>query len=475
MRARRQLGRLGMGLLGVAMAACASPSSSHPATTTTSRSPRASSTTGSVVPASASSWTTAGGGPLRQADDTVDGALTHVPTRRWASPTLDGPVYGQPLVDGGVVYVATENDTVYALDATDGSVEWQRHLATPVPAGALPCGDITPTVGVTSTMVLDPSLGRLFVSAAVEAGGVTHHLYAIDTSTHQVVFDRDLDQPGWVAAAQLQRTGLALDDGSVLVGFGGNDGDCAQYHGWVVSVPESGVGAGHAYQVPTSREGAVWAPTGIAVDGSGDAFISTGNGAATPGQPFDRGDAVVELSPQLTEEQYFAPTDWAQDNAADLDLGSTAPVLLGDGRLATVGKQAVMYLVSAGHLGGIGGQLGSIEVCEAFAGLAYDPPDLYVPCASDERMEAVRVGSGGTMNVAWTWQAPGEIGAPTAAMGSLWVVALRPAELVELDPTTGAEQAVLPLDVGTPEHFAGVSAAEGMLVVAGSKAVEAFG
>ena len=60
----------------------------------------------------------------------------------WTVP-VDGPVYAQPLITGSEVIIATENDTVYALDESTGAVRWSRHLASPVPSG-LPCGDVDP-------------------------------------------------------------------------------------------------------------------------------------------------------------------------------------------------------------------------------------------------------------------------------------------------------------------------------------------
>ena len=78
----------------------------------------------------------------------------------WTSPVLDGQLYGEPLVSDGRVIVATENDTVYALSSTTGSVEWSTHLGTPVPSGSLPCGDISPTVGITGTPVIDADARR---------------------------------------------------------------------------------------------------------------------------------------------------------------------------------------------------------------------------------------------------------------------------------------------------------------------------
>ena len=72
---------------------------------------------------------------------------------------------------GRRIYVATENDTVYALSASTGKVVWSRHLATPVPASSLPCGDITPSVGITGTPVIDPARAEIFVVADELAHG----------------------------------------------------------------------------------------------------------------------------------------------------------------------------------------------------------------------------------------------------------------------------------------------------------------
>ena len=67
-------------------------------------------------------------------------SVTKVKTtaRAWTSPTLDGELYGEPLVSNGRVYVATEDDTVYSLSAATGKVVWSTHVATPVPVLAAP-------------------------------------------------------------------------------------------------------------------------------------------------------------------------------------------------------------------------------------------------------------------------------------------------------------------------------------------------
>jgi outer membrane protein assembly factor BamB len=394
----------------------------------------------------------------------------------WTSPTLDGPVYGEPLVFGGEVFVATENDTVYGVSATDGTVLWSDHVGTPANAGDLPCGDISPTVGITSTMVIDPGTGTLYASAESEAdGSVSHTLIAIDISSHRVSWTHPLDQPGWTGKAQLQRAALALANGRVLVGFGGNFGDCGTYNGWVIGIPESGTGPVLTYRVPTQREGAIWAPAGITVDATGNAYLATGNGSAGPGQTFDHGNAVIELSAQLSELQYFAPANWASDNATDSDLGSTAPILLGNGQLFQVGKDATGYLLQANALGGIGGQVASLPLCNSRGGGAYLAPAVYVICTDRGSIIQVTVGPGNALQRGWTWASPtGEASSPTIAGGLLWTIDPRAATLYGVDLSTGATRFSLALAVGTPAHFAAPSAAAGLIVVAGSRAVEAF-
>jgi hypothetical protein len=274
----------------------------------------------------------------------------------------------------------------------------------------------------------------------------------------------------------LQRAALALSDGHVLIGFGGNYGDCGTYGGWVVGVPETGTGTSLAYRVPTANEGAVWAPSGVSVDASGDVYVTSGNGSAHSGEPFDHGNSVIELSPQLVERQYFAPTSWARDNDDDADLGSTAPVLLGSGRVFQVGKAGTAYLLDATALRGVGGQLASIAVCNSRGGTAYLAPDAYVVCPDDGTIAQVRVGSGSSLARGWTWSSPsGGAGSPTIAGGVVWSVDPGASVLYGIDLATGSTRFTLPLSTGTPTHFAAPAASGGTVVVAGSRAVEAFG
>src|SRR6185295_15987076 len=81
--------------------------------------------------------------------------------------TIAGHVYAQPLyLDDGpggraAVFVVTESDNVYALDAVAGTVIWQRQVGTPMPLSKLPCGNIDP-LGITGTPVIDLPSRQLF-------------------------------------------------------------------------------------------------------------------------------------------------------------------------------------------------------------------------------------------------------------------------------------------------------------------------
>ncbi len=257
------------------------------------------------------SWTVYHGDALSTG---VSTSLSSVDLSRpaWTSPNLSGQIYGEPLVYGTDVYVATENDMVYALSAKTGRVVWRRHLASAVPASKLPCGDIGPIVGITGTPVIDPTRSEIFVVAdELVNGGPEHYLVGLSTTNGKVELRVRVDPPGSTPAALLQRTGLNLDNGSVVFAMGGNYGDCASYRGRVISVGEKG-SPRRIFTVdnrPGDSQGAIWmggaAPV---VDAQGNVWVSTGNGSVnSPGQPYDDSDGVLELSSTLRLEQYFAP------------------------------------------------------------------------------------------------------------------------------------------------------------------------
>jgi outer membrane protein assembly factor BamB len=399
-----------------------------------------------------------------------------VKARAWTSPTLDGQVYGEPLVLDGRVFVASESDTVYALSAATGRVVWSAHLGTPVPSSALPCGDISPTVGITGTPVVDAARSEVFVVAdELVNQHPAHELVGLDVATGKVELSQDVDPPGPTPAALLQRTGLALDAGRVVFGFGGNFGDCSSYHGWVVSVPETG-GAAERYAVDSGAgqsQGAIWmggaAPV---VDPSGNIWVEAGNGSVTsPGASYDDSDSVLELSPALSLLQYFAPSSWASENARDLDL-STAPALLDDGEVVAAGKDKAAYLLDGAHLGGIGGEQSSLtSVCgqDIDGGAAIAGTTVYLPCLNGP--VAVQVSSS-PAGLRLLWRAAAGGGPPIVAAGLVWSIGQN-GTLYAMSAATGAvvEQA----DIGTPaNHFPTPAVGDGVLLAPSARDIVAF-
>ncbi len=376
------------------------------------------------------------------------------PVVAWTT-TLDGAVYGQPIVVGGQVIAATEGDSVYALDPADGRILWVRNVGTPVSRSGLPCGNIDP-LGITSTAAFDPASESVFVVA--EVTGPRHVLVALNPATGVVRWTRQVDLDGDDPIPHQQRAALAVANGYVYIGFGGLAGDCGQYTGKVVGVPVSGHGATIAYRVPVQREGAVWSTGGPVVDAAGNLFVSTGNGSSTT--TYDGSDSVVKLSPGLALLSRFAPDSWAADNAQDADLGSLSPVLVPGGWVFIAGKSGTGYVLRQDDLGGIGGQVSAADVCRAFGGSAQDGATIYLPCTDGIR--SVLVGSDGTFRVGWH-TATGADGPPVVGRGAVWSVAISSGTLFALDASTGGELARVAL--GAVPHFASPTLWGGLVLV----------
>jgi polyvinyl alcohol dehydrogenase (cytochrome) len=362
---------------------------------------------------------------------------------------LDGAVYGQPLVVGGLVIAATEGDTVYGLDRATGQVRWHVHLGTPVPLSALPCGNIDP-LGITGTTVYDPATRMVY--AVAEVTGFRHVLAGITVPGGKLAFTRDVPTPDGNPRYDQQRAALALDRGRVYVAFGGLDGDCGPYQGSVNGIPASGQGPIVSYKVPTAREAGMWAAGGPVVGPDGTVYVSAGNGAATA-PPFDGSDSVTALTPALRRTGIFAPTTWAADNASDADLGSTAPGLLRSGLMLADGKSGTGYLLNAHHLTGVGSQVTQAPVCTAFGGMATRGTIVYVPCIGGG-MAAVNT-AGSKIKVLWRGPAAAQ-GSPVLGGGAVWVPDWNAGVLYELDPGTGHVRHKIRLGSALP-HFASPS------------------
>ena len=376
-----------------------------------------------VAPAAAAvlpAWTVYHGDPSGSGVDT-SGVTFSPPATAWSSPTLDGQVYGEPLEWTGRVFVATENDTVYSLAADSGAVLWSTHLGPPVPSGDLPCGDISPAVGITGTPVVDPARAEIFVVAdELVDGAPTHLLVGLDTYTGAVLVDRPVDPPGADTSAILQRTGLALDDGSVVFGFGGNDGDCSTYHGWVMAAPESG-GAVGDYQIePGGSQGAVWmggaAPE---VDSSGNIWVATATDRGLRARPTGATrcwSSRLRSSWSSTSRRRAGATTTAMTWTSDRLRRRCSPTA----RSSRWASPIPRTCSTNPNLGGVGGQLIQANVCgsDADGGDAVDGTVVYVPCLNG--VEAIQTGSA-PPGLAERWQ-PGTPGPPIVAGGLVWSI-----------------------------------------------------
>ena len=299
------------------------------------------------------------------------------------NPRFSGHVYAQPLywqpsgAAAAELIVATESNTVHAVDARSGAVRWTRALGRPVALSSQPCGNIDP-LGITGTPVIDPASQAVYLDAMVAQSSEPRHLiFALSLKDGAIV-------PGWpvdVGAAlaargqhfnapdQNQRGALTILGGRVFVPFGGHFGDCGDYRGWVVGVSLANPRDVVSW-VTRARGGGIWAPGGIASDGR-SLFFATGNtfGASE----WSDGEAVFRLSPDLARNDrprdFFAPSDWRALDGRDADLGGVSPLPLRvpasggvQALVLALGKDRRAYLLDAGNLGGIGGALASQTV-----------------------------------------------------------------------------------------------------------------
>ena len=389
-------------------------------------------------------------------------------------------MYAEPLSYDGSVFAATENDTVYSISAATGAVQWSDHLGTPVDSSVPPytCdgGDhptLYPTIGITSTPVIDPSTGTIYVVALVSGTG--YHLFALDTGSGQVRWTTPVGAPGLNSTDQEQRGALAMANGMVYIPFGGFSLVCTGIpHGWVLAYSLANNGTHYSYEVPSTGEADVWEPEGISVDSAGYLYIVTGDSTATTAQPFDYGVSVIKLSPKLAVVGYFSPSDYLTLDQNDMDLSTTGATLLPNNLVFSIGKEGVGYLLNSSDLGGVGGQLASLQVCPtggAWGATAYFAGVVYVPCS--DGLDAVAVNGGSHPGLTSLWNVTGFFaGPPIIAAGAVWTFDIFNGTLFALNPQTGAVIAkVSDLPENSLAHFATPSVGYGLILFAGNDTV----
>lgn len=334
-----------------------------------------------ALPAAAQSVLSYHNGPSRDGRYVVPGltlaaAATMSPDTGFSA-TISGNVHAQPLYwqpTGGQaeLIVATENNTVYALNPVTGAVIWQQALPPSAPLSALGCGDINPE-GILGTPVIAPGTATIFLNAVTYSNGtVKDMVYALSLGNGAVL-------PGWpidVQAAlsaqgvsfspkyQGERGGALLFEKNVYIVYGGRDGDCGSYNGTVIQVDPASHSLVANWQTRAVR-GGIWAQAGIASDLK-SMFVTTGNTSPTNGVYGD-GESVIRLKPGLAHStspaDYYAPQNWLSLDDADLDLGGSmaVPLIIDTpkgrklSRMLALGKDGNAYLLDRANLGGIGG------------------------------------------------------------------------------------------------------------------------
>ncbi|HEY7134735.1 MAG TPA: PQQ-binding-like beta-propeller repeat protein [Acidimicrobiia bacterium] len=418
-----------------------------------------------LIATGCSQWTTYHHDSGRSGND-PSAASTIVPVaHKWTSPFLDGFVFAQPLVYHNKVYVATEHDTVYALDLSTGEVVWSRHLAEPMRATSVVCPLNIDPLGITGTPVIDTASNTIFAVTAELGPPVAHRLYGLDLDTGATRVDVSADPPGTDPTMDNQRPALALGSGRVYWGYGGED--CGQYHGKVVSMTTDGTDP-IVYVVPTTNRGSIWSPSGPAIDSDGNVWVTTGDGTETTN--FDHSTSVIKLSPTLQELGFFAPSNWASLNSSGLELGSTGPMMLPGGLVFQVGKSGTAYVINQAAPGGIGGQVTSLSLgCGAYGGNAFAGGMIFVPCTTGTR--GVALDDGPTLRV--VWRGPGDAnGSPTFGGNAVWVIGVDSGTLYALNPTTGA--VLQSIAAGHSRHFTSPTINGDTVIVATDHMVQAY-
>jgi outer membrane protein assembly factor BamB len=289
--------------------------------------------------------------------------------------TISGNVYAQPLyIDNGpnarpTIIVATESNNVYALDAVDGSVIWERNMGDPVLEDDLTChGNIDP-FGITGTPVIDLASRALFFNTMITPdGGNTkkHLIFSLNVDTGEI-------NPGWpvdvgevavyndttfTPSIQAQRPALGIVDNILYVPYGSFLDHC-DYHGWLVGVPINKPGGVMAWATDAIG-GAIWGVGGVASDGK-NPFVTTGNTFNPP--KWGGGEAVIRFQPgpifSGSPTDYWVPINWSDLDGFDWDLGGSGPLLVDvpgatpSSLVVALGKNGNAYLLDRENLGGI--------------------------------------------------------------------------------------------------------------------------
>ena len=308
--------------------------------------------------------------------------------------TIVGNVLAQPLyIEGGpsgpMIIMVTGSNNVYALDAVNGTIIWQRNVGAPVPANDIYCTEVG-SAGITATPVVDLASRALFLDAMVTPdGGATlkHYIVSLNVDTGAI-------NPGWpvdveltaqyngttfVAANQSQSGALGIVGNILYVGYGSHE-DCSLYRGWLVGVPINNPASVTAWAT-SANGGGIFSGSGVASDGT-NAFVSTANAFQPPN--WSGNEAVIRFQPgpifSGNSSDYWVPLNWSSLDQQATEIAGAGPVLVDvpgatPSRLVVqMGKDEYAHLLNRDNLGGITAPIA--EARESF-GYIYGGPAAY--------------------------------------------------------------------------------------------------
>src|SRR5258708_1054748 len=279
-----------------------------------------------------------------------------------------------------VVYVVTEMDSVYAIDAETGAQLWHASMlnvgGTTASGIYLPCGSGPGFTqeGITSTPVIDLATNTMYlVSKTLLNNKIHHHLHALAITTGSehpgspvLISATSTSNKGHVSVFnslhQKNRPGLLLLNGVLYLGFGSNFCNDAN-SGWVLSYDATSLSQLAVFNTsPDYGLTSIWqAGNGLAADADGNIFAETGesgaNGFDVPNGGQTYCNSVLKLSPNLTITDYFTPWNVAYLNSHDFDLSSVGTLVLPDQdgpyphELIAGGKQGVVYVLNRDNMG----------------------------------------------------------------------------------------------------------------------------
>jgi len=321
----------------------------------------------------------------------IDGRVTAQPLYV-ANVYVPNPLHGTAGYHN-VLYVATNNDSVYAYDA-DGKVLgtlWYDSFINPPSVVPVPGSCVVgpmPIIGIMPTPVIDPTTNTMYVVARTLEGQTTtcsgtyvYRLHALDITTGQEKFGGPVEIQASVPGTGIEsssgtlsfdprwensRPGLLLsqaagDTNSVVYMATASLEDTEPYHGWILGYDSQTLALKYVFcTTPNGAEGGVWQRgAGLAADANGNIFVQTGNG--TFNSKGDYGQSVLKLTPQdgsLVVTDFYTPSNYSTLNQQDWDISSGGLLLLPDqpGNNPHVmvggGKEGTIYLMNRDNLGG---------------------------------------------------------------------------------------------------------------------------